>query len=474
MLSKLVLKFGTSFSLSQRSVIHIFNTKRCSIVSTYYNPHKYLSKSAVKEPSDRKPHCNVGTIGHIDHGKTTLTAAITRVLSEKGLSKFVDFDNIDRAPEEKKRGITINAVHVQYETQSRHYAHTDCPGHIDYVKNMITGASQMDGAILVVSAADGTMPQTREHLLLAKQIGVGDIVVFINKADLVDKELLELVELEIRLLLTEFGFDGDKIPVVCGSALEALQGEDTEYGKKAILKLMETVDTHVTTPARNLDEPFFLPIEGSVTVQGRGTVGIGTLTRGTILKGDPAVLLGYGKEMKTFISDIQIFQDSVPKAYAGDNVGVLMRQINKKLVSRGMFLCKPDSIKQWNHFEAQIYVLLNSEGGRSKPLLKEYIQLMYSKTWNMACCVRLPEGVTMVMPGDTTIVNIVLRRPMVVYEGQRFTVRENQLTTITGVVTKTLSPSDLQMTGFNVQLTKAPEMQTNASVVMKRKRTKKN
>ncbi|KAJ8303909.1 hypothetical protein KUTeg_017492 [Tegillarca granosa] len=327
-----------------------------------------------------KEHCNVGTIGHVDHGKTTLTAAITKVLANEGKANYIKYDDIDRAPEEKKRGITINQCHVQYETDKRHYAHTDCPGHIDYIKNMIIGTSQMDGAILVVAATDGTMPQTREHLLLAKQIGIKNIIIYINKADVVDNEMLELVELEIRELLTEFGFDGESAPVICGSALNALNDENEEIGKQSILKLLDAIDKHVTVPERDLSGPFYLPIESSVTVPGRGTVGIGTVVQGEIKKGSALELLGFGNTIKTVASDIHVFQKSVPSCKAGENVGILLRGVKRELVSRGMFLCEPKSQNQYNAFKAQIYVLRKDEGGRSKPIKDGYQQLIYCKT----------------------------------------------------------------------------------------------
>lgn len=336
------------------------------------------ASAATKEK--QKPHCNVGTIGHVDHGKTTLTAAITKVLSDVGKegNQFVKYEDIDRAPEEKARGITINSTHVQYETENRHYAHTDCPGHIDYVKNMITGTSQMDGAILVIAATDGTMPQTREHLLLAKQIGVEQIVVYINKADIVDEEMLELVEIEARELLEEYGFDNQNIAIVAGSALMALKGEKPDIGKDSILKLMEAVDSTIPTPKRDLSGPFYMPVESNVSVSGRGTVAIGTVARGVLKKGQELELLGHGNSIKTAASDIHVFHKSVPQCTAGDNVGVLLRGVKLELVQRGMFLSEPGSLKQFDTFEAQIYVLTKAEGGRSKPVMDQYIQVCRS------------------------------------------------------------------------------------------------
>lgn len=336
--------------------------------------------SATTIGNEQKPHCNVGTIGHVDHGKTTLTAAITKVLSDvsKEGNKFVKYEDIDRAPEEKARGITINSTHIQYETKNRHYAHTDCPGHIDYVKNMITGTSQMDGAILVIAATDGTMPQTREHLLLAKQIGVEQIVVYINKADIVDNEMLELVEIEARELLEEYGFDSQNTAIVAGSALMALNGDKPDIGKESILKLMEAVDSTIPTPKRDLSGPFYMPVESNVSVPGRGTVAVGTVAQGVLEKGQEVELLGHGNSVKTAASDIHIFRKSVPQCAAGDNIGVLLRGVKSELVQRGMFLSEPGYMKQFDTFEAQVYVLTKAEGGRSKPVLDQYIQVCRS------------------------------------------------------------------------------------------------
>lgn len=394
-------------------------------------------------------HCNVGTVGHVDHGKTTLTAAITKTLERKGLAKFVPFDKIDRAPEEKARGITINACHVEYSSETRHYAHTDCPGHIDYIKNMITGTSQMDGAIVVVDATEGTMPQTREHLLLAKQIGVESIIVFINKADKADEEMLELVELEMRDLLNDFGFDGDNLPVICGSALCALNETNPEIGEEAILKLVQVMDEYIIPPKRDLDKPFCMPIESAITVAGRGTVVIGTLRQGILKKGDEVCLLGYGNNFKTVASDLQVFRKSLREVKAGDNVGVLLRGFKKEMIERGMFLSQPGYLTEHNCFKAQVYVQRKSEGGRSKPVTDNYIQMMFVDTWSMACCVQLPDNVKMIMPGDTGEVTILLRKPMVVQKGQQFIIRESKSTTLTGVITETFPHSDQQISGFN-------------------------
>ncbi|XP_060518506.1 elongation factor Tu-like [Cylas formicarius] len=385
-----------------------------------------------------KKHINVGTIGHVDHGKTTLTAAITKVLQEDGLAKYISYDQIDRAPEEKARGITINACHVGYSTKNRHYAHTDCPGHADYIKNMISGASQMDCAILVVAATDGQMPQTREHLLLAKQVGVQKIVVFVNKADLVDNEVLELVEIEVRDLLDNFGFDGSNSPVVTGSALEALNGNDTEMGKQSIKKLLDTLDRYVSPPERDFASPFMLPIDNVFTVPGRGTVLIGTLSRGVMKKNAEAELLGFDQTIKTTVSDIQVFKKSVPQAVAGENVGALVRGVKLSDVKRGMLLCAAKTVALSNRFKASVYFLSKAEGGRSKPIVGKYCQQLFSKTWNVACRIDLEENVEMIMPGEHGQVILTLLSKMVMPQGQQFTIRENNITVATGIVTDTL------------------------------------
>ena len=442
---------------------------RPTVCSRSFSSSAVHFAKAKKESSAQvgKPHCNVGTIGHVDHGKTTLTAAITKVQEEEGKSNFVKYDEIDRAPEEKARGITINAAHVEYETENRHYAHTDCPGHVDYVKNMITGTSQMDGAILLVAATDGQMPQTREHLLLAKQIGVEHVVVYINKADQVDSELLELVEVEIRELLSEYGYDGAATPVVHGSALCALQDTHPEIGRDSIKSLMAAIDSHIPTPTRDTSGPFCMPVESSFTVPGRGTVAIGTLMQGVIKKGEECHVLGFGNSLKTSISDLQVFRKSVSNAKAGDNVGILLRNIKPEFVQRGMFICQPDSLQQNDSFEVQLYVLLKSEGGRSKPLTNNYIQMMYSNTWNISCCVKIPDDKTMIMPGDASSASIVLRKPMVIREGQRFTIRENHITTVTGVVTKALPNTEEKIVGFNYERPRSIKIEGNAYLVMK-------
>lgn len=388
-------------------------------------------------PPAEKEHVNVGTIGHVDHGKTTLTAAITRILSQENPdTKYIAYDEIDRAPEEKARGITINAAHIGYSTSKRHYAHTDCPGHADYVKNMISGASQMDGAILVVAATDGQMPQTREHLLLARQVGVDKIVVFVNKADLVDNEVLELVELEVRELLTDFGFDGDASPVVWGSALLALKGDTSELGEPSIRKLLDVIDEYIPTPKRDFTSPFLVPIDNCFTVPGRGTVVVGTIKRGVIKKNADAELLGFDQEIKTTISDLHVFNKSVQKAMAGDNIGALVRNVKISAVQRGMLLCALGSEQISNHFDGNMYLLTKGEGGRSKPLTSKYIQQMFSRTWNIPCRVDLVSGNDMLMPGDHGPVRLTLFRKMVMNSGQSFTIREQGMTVATGIITK--------------------------------------
>ncbi|KAM9149422.1 elongation factor Tu, mitochondrial [Pangshura tecta] len=386
-----------------------------------------------------KPHVNVGTIGHVDHGKTTLTAAITKILAEIGGAKFKKYEEIDNAPEEKARGITINASHVEYATANRHYAHTDCPGHADYVKNMITGTAPLDGCILVVAATDGQMPQTREHLLLAKQIGVQHIVVYINKADAVeDQEMLELVELEIRELLSEFGYDGEKTPVVVGSALCALEHRSPELGLNSILKLLDVVDTHIPLPARELDKPFLLPIESIYSIPGRGTVVTGTLERGIVRKGEECEFVGHNRNLRSVVTGIEMFHQNLERAEAGDNLGALVRGLKREDVRRGMVMCKPGSIKPYQKIEAQVYILSKEEGGRHKPFVTNYMPVMFSFTWDMACRTILPPGKEMVMPGEDTALTFTLRQPMVLEEGQRFTLRDGNRTIGTGVVTKTL------------------------------------
>ncbi|KAK0171107.1 hypothetical protein PV328_008867 [Microctonus aethiopoides] len=383
-----------------------------------------------------KPHCNIGTIGHVDHGKTTLTAAITKVLAEKELAQAKGYNEIDNAPEEKARGITINVAHVEYQTNNRHYGHTDCPGHADYIKNMITGTAQMDGAILVVAATDGVMPQTREHLILAKQIGIGHIVIFINKVDAADAEMVELVEMEIRELVTEMGFDGDNVPVVTGSALCALEGTKPEIGSEAILKLLDVIDNSVPTPERDLDKPFLMPVESVYSIAGRGTVVTGRLERGIIKKGMECEFIGYSKSFKSTISGIEMFHQILTEAHAGDQLGALIRGIKRDEVRRGMILCKPGTAKAHDHVEAQTYILSPEEGGRTKPL-SNFLQIqMFSKTWDCAAQVTIPEK-AMAMPGEDCTLILKLIRPMFCEKGQRFTIRDGAITLGTGVITQT-------------------------------------
>ncbi|KAL7735922.1 hypothetical protein ACLKA6_002367 [Drosophila palustris] len=400
------------------------------------NPKSNASQS-------EQAHCNVGTIGHVDHGKTTLTAAITKIQSTKGLADYISYDQIDRAPEEKARGITINACHIGYATEERTYAHTDCPGHADYIKNMISGASQMDGAILVVAATDGQMPQTREHLLLAKQVGIQRIVVFINKADLVDQEVLELVEIEMREMLSDFGFDGVNSPVICGSALLALRGDQSSFGVPAIEELLKHCDTYIPTPKRDTTAPFILPIDNAFTVPGRGTVVVGTIKRGTIARNAEADLLGFNQNLKTSVSDIQIFRKSVPQALAGENVGALLRGIKISSVERGMLLCATGSENISNHFEASMYLLSRAEGGRVKPMLSKYIQQLFSMTWNIPARIDIVPNESMLMPGEHGQVRVTLMRKMVMTPGQAFTIRENGMTVATGMITQRLPSLDL-------------------------------
>jgi elongation factor Tu len=379
---------------------------------------------AKKKFERTKPHVNIGTIGHVDHGKTTLTAAITKVLSAQGGADFMDYSMIDKAPEERERGITINTAHVEYETEKRHYAHVDCPGHADYVKNMITGAAQMDGAILVVSAADGPMPQTREHILLSRQVGVPAMVVFLNKADMVDdEELLELVEMEVRELLSSYEFPGDDIPVITGSALKALEG-DEKYSAK-ILELMDAVDEYIPTPVRDTDKPFLMPVEDVFTITGRGTVATGRVERGAIKIGDVVEIVGMSEAPKsTTVTGIEMFRKMLDSAVAGDNVGVLLRGVERKEIERGQVLAKPGSIHPHTKFMAQVYVLTKEEGGRHTPFFTNYRPQFYFRTTDVTGVVRLPEGTEMVMPGDNIEMDIELITPIAIEKGLRFAIRE--------------------------------------------------
>src|SRR5579863_4411773 len=381
-----------------------------------------MSKETFKRD---KPHLNVGTIGHIDHGKTTLTAAITTILSKRGLAEAKKYDEIDAAPEEKERGITINTAHVEYQTAARHYAHVDCPGHADYIKNMITGAAQMDGAILVVSAADGPMPQTREHILLARQVGVPSIVVYLNKADMVDDpELIELVELEVRELLSKYEFPGDDTPIIVGSAVKALEGDQSEIGEPSILKLMEAVDSYIPTPTRDTDKPFLMPVEDTMTITGRGTVATGRVERGVLKAGEQIEIIGLHATKNTVATSMEMFRKTLDSVQAGDNAGILLRGVERKDIERGQVLAKPGSIKPHTKFEAEVYILSKDEGGRHTPFFKGYRPQFYFRTTDVTGSITLPEGVEMVMPGDNIDIECELINPIAMEKGLRFAVRE--------------------------------------------------
>ncbi|MCH8081517.1 MAG: elongation factor Tu [Proteobacteria bacterium] len=394
----------------------------------------------AKEKFERtKPHCNIGTIGHVDHGKTTLTAAITKVLAEKGMAEFTPFENIDNAPEERERGITIATAHVEYETDARHYAHVDCPGHADYVKNMITGAAQMDGAILVVSAADGPMPQTREHILLARQVGVPALVVYLNKVDQVDDpELLELVEMEIRELLSYYDFPGDDIPIIPGSALAALEGRDDEVGKDSVLKLLDAVDKYIPQPKRQIDKPFLMPIEDVFSISGRGTVATGRIEQGIINVGDNIEIVGIRETAKTVCTGVEMFRKLLDRGEAGDNIGALLRGTGRDEVERGQVLAKPGSITPHTKFESEVYVLSKEEGGRHTPFFNNYRPQFYFRTTDVTGSIELPKDVEMVMPGDNTKFTVTLGAPIAMVDGLRFAIREGGRTVGSGVVTKIL------------------------------------
>ncbi|CAI8053347.1 Elongation factor Tu [Geodia barretti] len=384
-----------------------------------------------------KPHCNVGTIGHVDHGKTTLTAAITRVLGEVGGAEFVSFDEIDKAPEERARGITIATAHVEYETGSRHYAHVDCPGHADYVKNMITGAAQMDGAILVVSAADGPMPQTREHILLARQVGVPALVVYMNKVDMVDdEEILELVELEVRELLSVYEFPGDDIPVIRGSALAALEDGDAATGRDSVMALMDAVDEYVPQPERPKDQPFLMPIEDVFSISGRGTVVTGRIERGVVKVGDNVGIVGIRETTKTVCTGVEMFRKLLDQGEAGDNVGVLLRGTKRDEVERGQVLAEPGTITPHTRFEAETYILTKNEGGRHTPFFSNYRPQFYFRTTDVTGTIELPDGTEMVMPGDNVMMKVDLMAPIAMDEGLRFAIREGGRTVGAGVVAK--------------------------------------
>ena len=384
-----------------------------------------------------KPHCNIGTIGHVDHGKTSLTAAITKILAKTGGATFTAYDQIDKAPEERERGITISTAHVEYETKNRHYAHVDCPGHADYVKNMITGAAQMDGAILVVSAADGPMPQTREHILLARQVGVPALVVYMNKCDMVDDpELLDLVELEVRELLKSYQFPGDDIPVVRGSALMALEDKNPELGEQSVLKLMEEVDRYIPQPARDKDKPFLMPIEDVFSISGRGTVVTGRVERGIVKVGEEIEIVGLKATAKTVVTGVEMFRKLLDQGEAGDNIGALLRGVGREDVERGQVLAKPGSITPHTNFEAEAYILTKEEGGRHTPFFTNYRPQFYFRTTDVTGVVTLPEGTEMVMPGDNARLVVELIQPIAMDEGLRFAIREGGRTVGAGVVTK--------------------------------------
>jgi len=384
-----------------------------------------------------KPHCNIGTIGHVDHGKTSLTAAITKILAKSGGATFTAYDQIDKAPEERERGITISTAHVEYETKNRHYAHVDCPGHADYVKNMITGAAQMDGAILVVSAADGPMPQTREHILLARQVGVPSLVVYMNKCDMVDdSELLDLVELEVRELLKSYQFPGDDIPVIRGSALMALEDKNPELGEQSILKLMEAVDSYIPQPVRDKDKPFLMPVEDVFSISGRGTVATGRVERGIVKVGEEIEIVGLKATTKTTVTGVEMFRKLLDQGEAGDNIGALLRGVAREDIQRGQVLAKPGSITPHTNFEAEAYILNKEEGGRHTPFFTNYRPQFYFRTTDVTGVVTLPEGTEMVMPGDNARLVVELIQPIAMDEGLRFAIREGGRTVGAGVVTK--------------------------------------
>jgi elongation factor Tu len=384
-----------------------------------------------------KPHCNIGTIGHVDHGKTTLTAAITKVLAESGGAEFTAFDQIDKAPEEKERGITIATAHVEYETEKRHYAHVDCPGHADYVKNMITGAAQMDGAILVVNAADGPMPQTREHILLARQVGVPALVVYLNKIDQVDdKELIDLVEMELRELLTKYEFPGDKTPIIKGSALAAMEGKNEEVGKNSILELLKAVDEHIPQPDRPKDKPFIMPVEDVFSISGRGTVVTGRIEQGIVKVGEEIEILGIREAQKTVCTGVEMFRKILDSGEAGDNVGVLLRGTKREEVERGQVLAKPGSIKPHTKFKVESYILKKEEGGRHTPFFSNYRPQFYFRTTDVTGTIKLPEGTEMVMPGDNITMEVSLLAPIAMDKGLKFAIREGGKTVGAGVVTE--------------------------------------
>lgn len=429
-------------TISTLNASRMINAQRC--ISNYARhstaayqrsrPHVNQVRLLATAYQRSKPHVNIGTIGHVDHGKTTLTAAITKVLAESGGAQFKDYGDIDNAPEERARGITIATAHVEYETGNRHYAHIDCPGHADYIKNMITGAAQMDGAILVVSAPDGQMPQTREHLLLAKQVGIKNLVVFVNKVDAVpDKEMLELVEMEIRELLAKYGF-ADETPIVFGSALHALQGTEPAIGRESIEKLMQTVDSSIPTPERALDKPFLMAIEDVYQIHGRGTVVTGRVERGCVNKGDEVEIVGHGTVHKTVITGVEMFHKELDRGEAGDQIGALLRGIDRDGVRRGQVLCVPGTVRPYRKFSAQLYILTKEEGGRHTPFHGNYRPQMYFRTADVTASLKLPEGTEIVMPGDNISCEVELISPLAVEKGSRFTIREGGKTVGTGIV----------------------------------------
>ncbi|KAK7484129.1 hypothetical protein BaRGS_00024618 [Batillaria attramentaria] len=428
-----------------RSLAHVkLDTLSCTQRTLFTSIHRLAAAPAAKKSFSRdKPHMNIGTVGHVDHGKTTLTAAITKVLAEDAKADFKRYEDIDRAPEERARGITINAALVEYETEERHYGHVDCPGHADYIKNMITGTATMDGCILVVAATDGTMPQTREHLLLAKQIGIQKLVVFINKADAADKEMLELVEMEVRELLTEFGYDGDNTPVIIGSALCALEGREPELGADKVRELLKAVDSYIPLPVRDLDKPFYMPLESIFSIPGRGTVVSGKLERGVIKKGDDCEIMGFDKQWKTTITGIEMFKKNLDRAEAGDQLGALIRNIKRDELRRGLVLGKPGSLSMHNHFEAQLYLLSKEEGGRTKPFTPYFQTQMFCTTWDVPALLEIPDK-DLIMPGEDARVIMNLRRKMVMEKGIRFTVRDGSGTLGYGVITNILPDRNVE------------------------------
>lgn len=414
--------------------IQLSDFNKTAKLSSIRNLH--LSSARLKEVFKRtKPHLNIGTIGHVDHGKTTLTAAITKVLAEKKLAKYKDYASIDNAPEERNRGITINVAHLEYETEARHYAHTDCPGHADFIKNMITGASQMDGCILVVGATDGCMPQTKEHILLVKQLGVKDIVVYINKVDAADEEMVELVEMEVRELLSEMGFNGDDVPIIKGSALCTVEDKNPELGKESIVKLMDAVDNSIPDPERPTDVPFLMPIEMTHSIPGRGTVVTGRVTSGTMKVNSEVDIVGYSQTYTAKVAGIEMFHKTLEEAKAGDQMGILLKGLKRDDVRRGMLVAKKNSVKQYDNVEAQVYLLTKDEGGSTAPLTDGKQVLLYSQTWDCATFVTLPDGKDMAMPGEDIQMNLKLNKQMTIKAGQQFTIRSNGVTVGSGKVT---------------------------------------